>query len=303
MKALNKTLMNALMVTQITGTPQALFKDLEKAKAPIKLTQNFKLNSDVQFTLKDHDLLDFKINDQYRVLVLPKTKIDFSGTQEKEGFQVRSVTLDEGSVYFENSISKKEFETPPVHLKSDFFDLSFAENAQVKVIFQIDSAKTELFICNGHTEKLKVNLFDHEISPDLEMNQGIRFKGIAKEGKLSYDLLLENRKIPQGQWAEKEKCSLEVVEKIQKEADSQLKKIKLAGEAKKKKKALAQQKKDSEYLCHKPYGKLNQCYFETKAGECHKSRCNAEGKWVLETKLSPSGCQSSPSENAVKDCN
>lgn len=300
MKTLKKTFMQALVVTQVTGAPQALFKDLDKAKSPIKITKNLKLTNDARFTLKDHDLLDFKINDQYRVLALPQTKIDFSGTQEKEGYLVRSVNIDEGSVYFENVALKKDFESAPLVFKSDFFELTFTETSSVKVMFTIDLSKSELFICNGHSEKLKIKLFDHETSPELEMNQGVRFKGVFKDQKLVYDLLLEGRKIPQGNWSEKEKCSLDAVEKNQKQAETELKKIKEAKEAEKKKKVLEQKKKDSEYLCRQPYGKLNQCFYDLKLAECHKSRCNAEGKWILETKLSPSSCQSNPS--SVRDC-
>ena len=54
---------------------------------------------------------------------------------------------------------------------------------------------------------------------------------------------------------------------------------------------------DSKYLCHEPYGQLDDCSWVLNNKKCHRSRCDAQGQWNdLQFVLrSPSGkCTATP---------
>ena len=42
---------------------------------------------------------------------------------------------------------------------------------------------------------------------------------------------------------------------------------------------------DARFLCHEPYGQLDQCHFIMNQNKCLRTRCNAEGKWTDQTEI------------------
>jgi len=173
----------------------------------------------------------------------------------------------------------------PLRIESDFFSFLTKKDQKLSLLVDLNLKEAVLDVCNLSSE-FKLELFDHETDQALKSNEGIKFKGaLDKSGHVAYDLLLEKRKIPKGKWAAKEACSVDQVKKIQDQVvafhlktTQDLEKARLARIAEKK-------RNDLLYLCHEPYGKLDQCHFILRQNKCVRERCNAEGKWTDQTEI------------------
>jgi hypothetical protein len=173
----------------------------------------------------------------------------------------------------------------PLKIESDFFSILTQKDQKLSLLIDVNLKEAKLNVCNfGSTFKLE--LFDHEIDQTLKANEGIKFSGaLDKADQIAYDLLLEKRKIPKGKWGAKEVCLADQIKKIQDQVVEfhlktmqDLEKARLAQIAEKK-------RKDLLYLCHEPYGKLDQCHFILRQNKCIRERCNAEGKWTDQTEI------------------
>lgn len=173
----------------------------------------------------------------------------------------------------------------PLKIESDFFSMMTQKDQKLSLLIDINLKDAKLNVCNFSSD-FKLELFDHEIDQTLKANEGVKFNGtLDKSGQIAYDLLLEKRKIPKGKWGTKEVCLADQVKKIQDQVvafhlktTQDLEKARLAKIAEKK-------RNDLLYLCHEPYGKLDQCHFILRQNKCIRERCNAEGKWTDQTEI------------------
>lgn len=173
----------------------------------------------------------------------------------------------------------------PLKIESDFFSFLTQKNQKLSLLVDLNLKAPSVHVCNFSSD-FKLELFDHEKDQDLKKNEGIKFNGtLDKSGQVAYDLLLEKRKIPKGTWANKNVCLADQIQKIQDQvvqfhlkSQQDLEKARLAKIAEKK-------RNDLIYLCHQPYGKLDQCHFVLRQNKCIRERCNAEGKWTDQTEI------------------
>ena len=92
----------------------------------------------------------------------------------------------------------------PVKIESDFFSFITAKDQKISLLFDLNLKEAVLKVCNFGSY-FKLELFDHEVTQNLKVNEGIRFNGtLEKPGQIAFDKLLEKRKIPKGKWAVKE---------------------------------------------------------------------------------------------------
>lgn len=173
----------------------------------------------------------------------------------------------------------------PIKIESDFFSFKTHKDQKLSLLVELNLNEAQLKVCNFSSD-FKLELFDHEIDQNLKANEGIRFNGaLEKPGQIAFDKLLEKRKIPKGKWATKEICLSDQIKKIQTQVvEFNLKKVQDAEKARLQK--IADKKRnDAFFLCHEPYGQLDQCQFIMKQNKCLRTRCNAEGKWTDQTEI------------------
>ncbi|MBC7457549.1 MAG: hypothetical protein H7235_04680, partial [Bdellovibrionaceae bacterium] len=173
----------------------------------------------------------------------------------------------------------------PLKIESDFFSILTKKNQKISLLIDLNLKEATLNVCN-FSSAFKLELFDHEQDQNLKANEGIKFNGaVDKSGHIAYDLLLEKRKIPKGKWAKKEVCSADQIKKIQDQVVQFHWKAQRDSEKARLSKVAEKNRNDILFLCHKPYGKLDQCHFIFRQNKCIRERCNAEGKWTDQTEI------------------
>jgi hypothetical protein len=98
-------LMNGLVVTNFAGTP---FVQLKEEKIKPKLKDNLSLKSDTFIRTNANEYVVLKVNDRYKVTVLPDSIFTLDGVRHKDEFNIRSVYIGRGKIYIEEIPDKKE---------------------------------------------------------------------------------------------------------------------------------------------------------------------------------------------------
>lgn len=117
-----------------------------------------------------------------------------------------------------------------------------------------------------------------------------KFEGVFEDGEVAYDVLLKGRKVAKGRLFPVEQMKPGFAEELRKK-ETELQ------EKSKKKKAVVARKENQ--ICEKPFAELNQCVYRclknkkgakdcqlTQGAECVRYRCDANGHWTDETRLS-----------------
>lgn len=289
---LQTSLLQGLVVLNFAGHPTVELKD---GSIKPTLKENLNIKSDAYFRTHENEYLIMKINNFYQVTVLPNSVFTLEGVKQKEAFDVRSVYIRSGLVHIlelpQIKVEKSFYKEGPepayeaMKIDSDFFSILTQDDQKLSLFVSIDPKTALLEVCNL-SQDFKLDLFDHEVSQKLKRDEAIQFQGVLdKSGKVAYDLLLEKRKVPQGKWLERKPCSVDQIKKIQSEVEKN--QLSEAQKIQKNQKARQAQKKkdDARFLCHKPYGQLDQCHFVLKQNKCFRERCNAEGKWAESTEV------------------
>lgn len=135
---------------------------------------------------------------------------------------------------------------------------------------------------------------ENEISVTLRAGQFASFEGkFTEDGQIGYDVLLQGRKVAQGQLSDVGKIenqNLKSVLKIWDPPISRKTKSQMIAANSSEKEPMA--KKPGE-ICTKPNGKLNDCLWTcidnprrskicdySKGAKCQRQRCNANGEWA-----------------------
>lgn len=292
--------LNGIVLLNFAGQPVVELKD-GNARPPLK--ENLEIKSDTYIKTAENEYIIIKINNLYKVTILPESVFTVEGVKNKGDYDVRSINVRSGKVHLlelpkpkkpEKSFFKTssdqtvvdESAYDAIKIDSDFFSILTEEDQKLSLLVDSNPKNALLEVCN-FSKDYKLYLFNHETPQTLKTNEGIQFQGVLdSEGKVAYDLLLQKRKVPQGKWLNKKPCEESQVKKIQ----EQVEKNRLSENQKNEKirKALIAKKKrdDDHFLCHKPYGQLNQCHFILQQKRCYRTRCNAEGKWAEKEEIS-----------------
>ncbi len=272
---------NEYQVINSIGEPIALVSDSKK----INLTKNRILNQDLKIQTTEKQFIKILLNQNFELSIFNDAEILIQSIFTTEGYPSTSVQLLHGQIAFrkiQKNTDDKAKLLSKVRLSSEFFEWDFDQDSKFDFWVKFDQKKASIEFCN-RDKNLDVVLFDHEKKINLLNLEGVIFDGELTASKLpqkiAFDVLLKGRKIPKGHWQDKLKCNFDQV--IQKE-----KLIVAADNLEKKNANVAVQKiknlkilNDSKFLCHLPYGQLHDCAWIKSAGQCVRTRCNAEGKW------------------------
>lgn len=269
---------NQIKILQVVSGPEVTVGGSQK----IKLTQSTILKDQARFKTAANQFVKVQFGGFYELSILDQTDV-LVDLKDIEGHSNSyTVQLNQGQIYLKKILSLKKpvlDQKIELNLKSVFFDWKISSEKTMDLMIELKTQDPVISFCQREGE-FQVSLFDHEKKNVLNTLEGVQFQGLNEAGKVGFDILLNGRKIPKGLWQQVHKCNFDEIE--QKESDF-VKMEKLEAEIHQKK-ALKmkrdKQKADSKFLCHGPYGQLNECAWVLKAGRCQKTRCNAEGKWT-----------------------
>lgn len=298
MKLFKKICLHSVVVMNFAGQPVIEYKDGASA---VKLSKKTELKNDAYYKTKQNELLDLKIESQLNAYLLPNSILTTEGSFLKEGYKTQVVFLRAGEVYIQNSPTEKDKTEHDAELsvKTDFFNFKIKPNGNTQLRIIVDKEKAFLKVCNTGDDT-ELALYDHEIKQTLAKNTGIAFQGVLDGKNIAYDLLLDKRKIPKGKWLAKDKCDNKEFEMAQTKVKDIQKKTSEKAALEEKIRLENKKKMDAQYLCHEPYGQLDQCYFQKEGSKCIRHRCNAEGNWkdTMDVNLSLCGA-----DRNVRSCN
>ncbi len=257
-----------------------------KAKITIKVLQSEGTILDSSQTTKtspwtrkswvaDRLALELKENAQTKIELNPQLILTVYGPAEFEiptiGWETRhfkEIKLVKGSIRLEvKDRSPFEFD-----LSTPFFRIKPPSGIWVVNIDQ-DRALADILALKGNLEVAALNSED---KVSLKTGERVTFRGLLEEREISYDLLLEGRKIPKGKWTAVEKLASTEIKKFSLESERerliQVQKRQAQTQA-------TQQKRQAGDLCTQPKGSLGECLWQKVKADCIRTRCAADGKW------------------------
>lgn len=289
----------ALEIVDFTGSPT--LKTIEGQVISLKKGPVL-IESDLNIEILETQYLKIKLNQNYEVTLASAGSYYLDLQIEKSTILIKKFKINNGEVYIKSTgeyLNPLNIETP-LSLKQINDEKSFQN---LNTLFQFDIEKTKVIFCQKEGLNL-VTAFEHEKSFELGANEEIFFQGQKnKSQEIEFDQLLQGRKVPRGFWGEKTKCNFDRFDKLQAQI---LKKHQEKIAALNKKRQLEIQKKkamDDQYLCHDPYGQLNQCSWQIRGQICLRQRCNAQGVWSDSVELSIKSSPHCKSKVSVDRCN
>ncbi len=269
--------------------------ELENKKI-LLLQKNLNIkNSFTVVTLIDDELV-LKFSGGDEIIVLPKSKVTVPQVSPDTG-DVSEVFVNEGSVRYKSP--ELQSARSKLRLKSVFFDLKIPPAVDVLVNLNTSLPRVQIQVVSG---EMKAEFLDFEKKQILKSGESISFDGEFEDSKknenIKYDYLLDGRKSPHGVLGLVEKFDYskfvkQEQDKVQK-ALIDLQKQKQADALKKKK----QKAYEDSFLCRKPFGQREECYWIKKIDKCFRYRCNVSGQWGDETErpldLMGTRCKSEP---------
>ena len=259
-------------------------------KMVAKLQKNLKLKNGFTVVTKLDDELILKFSGGEEVTVLPKSKVQVPQVSPDTG-DVSEFLILEGSIRYKAPAIIEE--RSKLRLKSVFFDLKIPPSMDLIVALNLSLPRVKIQVIQG---EMKAEFLDFEKKQILKSGDQIAFDGDKDGESIKYDYLLDGRKSPHGILGAVEKFDYNVFVEIEKDKAAsekiQLQK-KLQAEALKKKK---QKDYENSFVCRRPFGHNQQCYWIKKDDKCYRYRCNVSGQWGDETErplnqLSADRCQ------------
>lgn len=289
-----------IKVLQAVSGPEVTLGDGQK----MKLKKSAILKDVARFKTATNQFIQIQLGRFYELSILDQSDV-FVDLKSIEGHQdVYTIHLMQGQIYLKKIANLEETvlsQKIELNIKSVFFDWKISSEKKIDLMIDLKTQDPFIRFCQREGD-FEVSLFDHEKKINLKTLEGVEFQGVNESNQVAFDILLNGRKIPKGHWQQIQKCSFDDIQ--QKETDF-VKMEKLDAEMNHKK-ALKmkqdKQKADSKYLCHSPYGQLNECAWVIKAGRCQKTRCNAEGKWTGSEMISIAEAPECKSQPFVSKC-
>lgn len=245
---------------------------INNKKAILKKDQDLK-NAFVVVTANNEELsLQFPHGEKITVL-------------EKSRSQVPQVSPDTGEAseffIFDGTVRYQSDKESKMQIKSAFFDLKLP--AGIDVLITIDKKKpsAQFQVIRG---EMTASFLDFEKIELIKAGESITYEGENDaSGNVKYDYFLDSKRMPHGVLKSKEKFETAVYfekEKAQQKGrEAQAAKIKKAELSKIQK---AKKLVDS-FLCHKPLGQKDECYWQKQDDLCFRFRCNVSGQWGDQT--------------------
>jgi hypothetical protein len=290
-------------VLQAIEKPVAMVSEGKK----IQLVNKSVIDQDMKIKTQANQFVSLRLDKSFELSIFNDSEVNIQSIYNKQGLLSISVQFVSGQIY----IQKIKNGSARLKLSSDFFDWQYgleesgvdktSLSQNLNLWMQLDLKKPSIQFCNRASDA-EITLFDHETKINLSAQESIIFNGQIKDGLVAYDILLGGRKIPKGHWAEKSKCSFDELIKIEKnilkKAEVEQNKVKLNLQ----KKVAEKKKNDSEFLCHNPYGQLNDCAWIRSGTKCQRSRCDAQGKWSDLQNISVDKALSCQADFVVLNC-
>ena len=280
-------------IQTFVGSPKI---ELVEGKTKVDIVKGKKI--DESFTLKTaaNQQIKLQLGSDFYLVAFPESTVKIEGFYiTKKDYQIRRIIFEEGRFYIKNGSS--EATDLNIIYESDFFEWKNSEKANQREFFlEINMTTAQVRFCAGE-KGLSARLFDHEIIKTLKYQEGAQFQGVLKNGDLDFDLLLEGRKIPKGEWKEPFTCDFKQILKQMTDLEAQeaAKKKKIEQE-----KQVVLKKKKIEYdksLCHEPNGEFNECLWKFENKNCMRYRCDGQGHWSdgqQQTKERSYHCETKP---------
>lgn len=246
-------------------------------KSTARLEKKLKLKTGFHVVTKLDDELVIRFSGGEVVTVLPKSKIDVPQVSPDTG-DVSEINILEGSVRFKTAEIIEE--RSKLRIKSSFFNLKIPAATEVILDINMGLPRAKIRVISG---EIKAEFLDFEKKQLLKSGDQIAFDGEKEGEQIKYDYLLDGRKSPHGVLGPVENFDYNVFVRIEKDKVAEEKSLlqkKLQEIASKKKKQRAY---ENSFLCKKPYGQNQECYWIKKNEQCFRYRCNASGKWGDET--------------------
>lgn len=269
------TLASVPMLKNFVGRPLITLVENQAKVSPVigkLIEQSFTVKTSAKEQIK------IELGKDFYVIVFPESSLKIEGFYvTKNDYQMRSIVFDSGRFYLKNGSNLAEDLT--VNYQSDFFIWKNTEkNNQREFFVELNPAIAQARFCAG-AQGISASLFDHETVKNLKYQEGASFQGVLKNGELEFDLLLEGRKVPKGEWKETFTCDFkQILQQMNDLEASEVAKIKQNVQQKKQ----AEKKRKSEYdksLCHEPNGQFNECLWKRENKECVRYRCDGQGEW------------------------
>ena len=251
-------------------------------KATAILKKNGQLKNSFEVITGLEDELTLIISTGELITVLKNTKVTVPQISPDTG-EISEIILQEGQVRYvspEGLSDKNNEKTKKTRFKSDFFDLTMPPGVDVLVTFN-RSLPTSLPTVKFQVIKgeMTAEFLDFEKKQILQAGEEVVFTGIIEKNEIKYDYLLDGRKSPHGVLSNVKKFDLAEYEQEKKrleelEKNAAKKKQHEQNLKKKKKQAF-----ENSFLCHKPYGHRDNCYWKKVESKCFRFRCNVNGKW------------------------
>lgn len=251
-------------------TPRVLevLGQVENLKVPPggKVTTKTLIADSLSFSVGTQSIVKVKLDEKRTLIAYGPAEFEIPAiTWESREFN--QIVLKSGALRFEAD------ENPfPIVLKSPLFEVTPPKGESV-FIYDPERALSEAWILEGQMEFGALNA---EESAKLTKGQKVVFQGYLEEGEISYDLLLQGRKIPKGKLMPIQLITQQDLKTYSALSD----KNKRDQIHRKKTESLRKAKVDfSKALCRNPMGQFNQCVWKKQGESCYRSRCVADGKW------------------------
>lgn len=232
------------------------------------------------FTVKtlSREQIKFELGKEFYLIVLPESNAKIEGYYSNPtDFKIKSLIFKSGRFYLKNGSNLVD--DLSVTYQSDFFVWKNSEkNNQREFFIELNPAQAQVRICAGE-QGVAASIWDHETVKQLKYQEGATFQGVLKDGELEFDLLLEKRKVPKGEWKDSFTCDFKQILKETHELEIlEAKRAKKAEQTRK----IEAKKRQAEYdksVCHSPNGQFNECLWKLENTSCVRYRCDGQGHW------------------------
>lgn len=279
------------VVEKLTGDVR-----IETGREPeMKGKDGIVLKEQARIVLSANSVLDLKLDAERRIRFFERSDVSIPNISWETG-EAAQVDLRRGRLRWMGPASEIKLLTPLVELKptdSDFI-LSYDDK----------TGRTEIMMVKGAMEFRAQNA---EKKLQLHTGEKAYFQGIFEEGEVAYDILLKGRKIPRGKLSGVEKVSAAEMKPFLEE--ERLKKLAAQKAAQDRKNRAAADRREG-VICGDPRARLNECAWTTLGGHCVRRRCNANGQWAEDTRVSAEEAKKcpgapkkgDPAKSFVSDC-
>lgn len=250
-------------------------------KKQLKLEKKLLMKSPFAVVTGEKDQLSFKMNIFDEVLVYPNSRVQVLEFSDEQGF-VENFYLLAGQIRYKATHRSAEKNTKSVIIKSPFFDLPIGNTVDLLIQLDMKVPQVEIRIIEG---SLQLEFFSYEKKPLLRAGESVVFKGLLADDRLSlqYDYLLGGKKVPRGDLGEVKTFDASAFL----QAEIKQEKLEQAEVIKRKKaqqeKLRRQKEYEDSFLCKKPFGQKDQCFWQIEKGRCYRYRCDVTGQWSGKT--------------------